>query len=176
MLYLKTFAKMKLRRWYIHKRYFFFWIQVKRLISSRIRILNICVILMHSLKPPIIFRKEWVEKPGSTSHETPLNFIFKFDKHLKVKFLQSWCCISIIGFLAPCNGSEDIYSRSQSTDLFPAILAECNGSVTRVSLGFMLSEIMVTEPLHLAIQNYGDMDGTNNASESLNRSLKKYYW
>ena len=36
----------------------------------------------------------------------------------------------------------------------PAILAECNGSVTRVPLGYLLNKIVVTKPLHLANQNY----------------------
>ena len=43
--------------------------------------------------------------------------------------------------------------KRESTDPFPAILAECSGSDTRVPLGFMLSKI-VTESLHLANQNY----------------------
>ena len=45
--------------------------------------------------------------------------------------------------LALFNCSEDTDCGSQSTDLLPAILAERNGSVTRVPLGFMLSKIGV---------------------------------
>ena len=45
--------------------------------------------------------------------------------------------------LVVANRSVDIDCGSQSTDLFPAILAECNGSVTRVSLIFMLNKIVI---------------------------------
>ena len=46
--------------------------------------------------------------------------------------------------LALFKDSEDIDFGSQSTDFFPEIPAECNGSDTRVPLGFMLSKLVVT--------------------------------
>ena len=57
------------------------------------------------------------------------------------------------GSLALCIGYEDIDCGSQSTDLFPAILVKCYSYDTRAPLGFMLSEFVVTQPLHLTNQN-----------------------
>ena len=55
-----------------------------------------------------------------------------------------------------CNGYEDGYidCGSHGTNRFPAIYAKCNGSDTRAPLGFMLSEFVATEPVHLNNQNY----------------------
>ena len=44
--------------------------------------------------------------------------------------------------LGLCNSSRDIDCGSQSIDLFPAGLAECNSCVAKVPLDFMLSKIV----------------------------------
>ena len=56
--------------------------------------------------------------------------------------------------LVVCNRYEDIDCRSQSTNLFPAILVKCNRSDTRDFISFMLSELVATQRLHSANRNY----------------------
>ena len=65
-----------------------------------------------------------------------------------------WSPTRFVGSLALCNCYEHIDCGSQSTDLFPAILIKCNRCDTRDFIGFMLSELVVTQRLHLANQNY----------------------